>query len=115
GIQMEVVRKILASGQTEDGGEIARWPHSAWAMQGAVNGAGFLADIFHDVDLAALWPAGRGDIFAEHPERGPHSLPFWDFDSRFEAAVGLREEALSLEAGGGVLTRQAVRSGVGLF
>ena len=84
----------------------------AWAMQRTVNGARLFADVFHDVDLAALRPTDSGNIFAKHPERGPHALPFRNFDARFEAAVRLREEALCLEARGGVVTRYAVGAGV---
>ena len=91
GIKMEVVREALAGGQAKDSGEIASWSLCTWAVQGTMNGAGFLADIFHDVDLSALRPTGRGDVFAEHPERGPHSLPFWNSDTRLEATVSLGE------------------------
>ncbi len=56
-----------------------------------------------------------GKVLAQHPERGPHSLPFWDFDARLDAAVGLGEEALCFEAGGSVVARYAVSPRIGFF
>jgi len=61
-----------------------------------------LTDIFHDVDFAALRPADPFDVIAKHPEGGPDALALRDFDAGFEAAEGLREEALGFQAGGSV-------------
>src|SRR6267143_992593 len=60
--------------------------------------ARLLADVFHDVDFAALRPADGADVIAKHPESGPHSLPRASLDAGFEAAIGLAEKALSFEA-----------------
>ena len=80
-----------------------------------MEGGGFLADVFHDVDFAALGPADGGNVFAEHPEGGPHALAFRDFDAGFDAAVGLGEEALRFQAGGSVFARDAIGGRVGFF
>jgi hypothetical protein len=73
-----------------------------------MNQTGLFADIFHDVDFAALGPAYRRNIVAQHPECGPHSLPRGNLDAGLEAAVGLREQALSLESRGRELARDVV-------
>src|SRR5580658_2541053 len=112
GVNMKVARKALARPKFEDGGQVASWSRGAGTMQGAVDRSGFLADIFHDVDLATLRPTGRGNVFAQHPERGPHPLSFWDFYACLETAVGLREKILRFEAGGGVVARDAVSGGI---
>src|SRR6266700_1966082 len=57
-------------------------------------------DVFHDVEFAAGRPAEGGDVVAEQPESGPHSLRFGDLDARFDAAVHETEVALGFEAGG---------------
>ena len=75
-----------------------------------MNHARLFPDVFHDVDFAALGPAGGRDVVAQHPESRPHSLPCGDFDAGFEAAVGLGEQALGLETRRGVLARDVVRS-----
>src|SRR6266852_3357398 len=56
-VEMKVVGEILAGGQAEGRGDVARSADGARAMQRSVNGAWLLADIFHDVDFAALLPA----------------------------------------------------------
>src|SRR5277367_2176 len=84
-------------------------------MQGTMNPSGFFANIFHDVDFAALRPARGRNVFSEHPERGPDSLPFRDFYSRFEAAVSLRKKILCFESGGGVVARYAIGAREGFF
>src|SRR5205085_7616197 len=60
-------------------------------------------DVLHDVYLAAVGPARRLDVVAEHPEGRPHPLPVRNTDARLEAAVRLLELTLRLEARGGVL------------
>src|SRR2546426_1037090 len=40
------------------------------AVDRAVHTAGLLADVLHDVDLAAGGPTDVGDVVAQHPERG---------------------------------------------
>jgi hypothetical protein len=82
-------------------------------MQRTMNRSGFLAHIFHDVDFAALGPAICGDVGAEHPKSGPHSLACGDFDARFESSVSLAEEALSPQAGGSVIVRSAAAARIG--
>src|SRR5437588_10922647 len=46
----------------------------AGAMQGAVHPARLLADVLHDVDLAAPGPSHRGAVVAHHPEGGPQAM-----------------------------------------
>src|ERR1700722_19214038 len=109
---VEVVGEVLASGEGENRGEVAGVRGGARAVQGAVEFAGFLADVFHNVDFTALGPAYGGDVFSEHPEGGPHALAFGDFDAGFDATVGLGEEALRFQAGGSVVAGDAVGGGV---
>src|SRR5260221_4898729 len=73
-----------------------------------------LADIFHDVDLAALRPANGINIFSQHPERRPHSLPRGQLDARLESPVRLREQTLRLQSRRRVVEFLAVRPGVRL-
>lgn len=49
---------------------------------------GVLSDVFHDIDLTALWPSDSADVGAEHPESGPHALSSGEFGSHFEFTVG---------------------------
>jgi hypothetical protein len=76
-----------------------------------MNQTGLFADVLHDVDFAALGPADGRNIVAQHPECGPHSLPRGNLDAGLEAAVGLREQALGLEARG----REFPRDVIGTF
>jgi hypothetical protein len=115
GVEVKVIGEILACGKSKDRGQVAGVCGGAGAVQRTVDFVGLLADVFHDVDFAALGPADGGNVFSEHPERGPNSLPFRDFDAGLEAAVGLDEQALCLEAGGGVLAGYPVGAGVGFF
>src|SRR5260370_955955 len=75
GIEMKVSGEILTGGQTEGRAGVTRAGDRTWAVEGTVDDARLLADIFHDVDFAAFWPADGADVFPEHPEGGPHSLP----------------------------------------
>src|SRR5882672_4660152 len=97
-VEVKVIGKFLAGGQAEGRGGVARLADGARAMQRSVDGARLLADVFHDVDFAALRPADGADVIAKHPESGPHSLPRRSLDAGFEAAIGLAEKALSFEA-----------------
>ena len=56
-VEMKVIGEILAGGQAERRSGAARSADGARAMQRSVNGAWLVADIFHDVDFAALRPA----------------------------------------------------------
>ena len=95
---MKIVGEILCSRQVEDGGSVAGLSDGAGTVERSVDGARFLADIFHDVDFAALGPADGSDVVAKHPEGRPHSLPRRNFDTRLEAAIGLAEKALRFES-----------------
>ena len=77
-------------------------------MDGAVDNGGLLADVFHDVDLAALGPADFVYVVAKHPEGGPDALALRDFDAGFEAAEGLCEEALCFQARGSVFASDVI-------
>src|SRR5271165_3172591 len=69
-----------------------------------MDGAGLLADVFHDVDFAALGPVDGGDAVAEHPKCGPDALASGNFYARFESSIGLAEEIFRFNARGGVVT-----------
>jgi hypothetical protein len=112
---MKIVGELFVAGKTENRGQITGGGGGAWAVQGTVDGGGFLADVFHDVDFAALRPARCRDVLAEHPERGPHALAFRNFYAGFDAAVSLNEETLRFEACGSVVACYAVGAGEGFF
>jgi hypothetical protein len=94
GVDVEAFGKVFAASEFGRSGEIGGGAVGERAVDRAVNDGGLLADIFHDVDLAGLGPANRVDVVAEHPKGGPDALAFWNFDSGFEAAEGLSEQAL---------------------
>src|SRR6266851_7965583 len=60
-------------------------------MKRAVNYGRFLADVFHNVDLAASGPAGGTDIVAQHPKRRPDTLSIRNLEPRLKPSIGLRE------------------------
>src|SRR5438034_6056524 len=72
------------------------------AVHRAVYPAGLLADVLHDVDLAAPGPAGGGDIIAQHPESGPQPLPTRYLNTGLDATVLPRAQPLGLKPGRGV-------------
>lgn len=110
GVEMKGVRKVLGSGKAEGSCCVAGATDCAGAVKRAVDRTGLFADVFHDVDFAALGPIARRDVTPQHPERGPHSLPCGDLDARFKAAVGLAEETLRFQAGGSVIARCVIRA-----
>src|SRR5258707_7110706 len=112
GVEMKSVGEFLSGGKAEGRSGIARRAGSTRAVKRTVDGAGLLADIFHDVDFAALRPADGSDVVAEHPERGPHSLPLGNLDAGFKPAIGLAEEAYRFEASGSVVAGCAATAGV---
>src|SRR6266702_2214358 len=76
----------------------------AGAMHRAVHPARLLADVLHDVDLAARGPADRDAVIAQHPKGGPQALPTRDLNPCFHAAVAPRAQPLGLESGGRIVT-----------
>src|SRR6266852_8605834 len=112
-VKVKVGREILAGGKTVRRCGIACFGNGAGTVKRTVDRAGFPSDIFHYVDFAASGPVDGSDVVAKHPESGPHSLPCGNFDACFEAAIGLAEKALGLEAGGSVITRNAI-GGIGV-
>src|SRR5882757_9651037 len=80
-----------------------------------MNNGWFLADVLHDVDLAAGWPAGRPYIVTEHPECGPHALSLSDFYARFETAILLLKQSSGFQARGSVLARNAIGTSEGFL
>src|SRR5437879_4195234 len=113
GVKMKIGGEILPGGQTQRRGSIARSCNGAGTMERTVDRARLLADVLHDIDFGTLGPTNGSDIVAKHPESGPHSLPFRNFDARFETAIGLAEKALGLEASRSVITRNAI-GGIGV-
>src|SRR5215471_1166326 len=110
GIDVEIVGEAGVVGKSER----CAGPLAA-AISGAVNRAvherGLLADVFHDVDLAAVWPASLFDVITHHPKRGPDALSPGDFDASFEASEFLRELTLGLQASRGVVASYAIGAG----
>src|SRR6185437_14610964 len=76
----------------------------AGAMHGTVHPAGLLADVFHDVDLAAPGPPGGGDVVTEHPECRPQALPARDLNPCLHAAVPPCTQTLGLQSRRRVVT-----------
>src|SRR4029077_15995869 len=96
GVHMEIVGERTR-------GEIVRSADAARAriagpVHRPVHDARLLADVFHDIDLAALRPTDGVDVVSKHPERGPKSLPARNANARLEATVRLREETRRLDA-----------------
>src|SRR6266576_761865 len=85
------------------------------AMNCAVYRCWLLADVLHDVDLAALRPADFADVIAEHPECRPDPLSLGDLDAGFEAPILLGEFAQGFLARGSVVSRHSVGAGVFLL
>lgn len=52
-----------------------------------VDFCGVEADVFEDVDFAALWPSDLPDVFSECPEGGPCASSGRDFGSDFDSSV----------------------------
>src|SRR3990172_9441024 len=48
----------------------------------------FASDIFHDVDLAAVWPTDCRNIAAQHPKSRPNPISVRQFQTRFHPSVG---------------------------
>src|ERR1700694_1046139 len=108
GVKMKIIGEILAGGKAEERGDVACAACRARAMQRAVNRARFFANVLHDVDFAALGPTDGTNVIPKHRESGPHSLPRWNFDARFETSIDLAEQILRLQASGRVIARDAV-------
>src|SRR5229473_306875 len=84
-------------------------------MKRAVHDRRFLADIFHDVDLAASGPADGTDVVTQHPECRPETLAVGNFNSRLKPSVGLSELILSEQSGRSVVASYAVGPGKGFL
>src|SRR2546422_2551682 len=74
------------------------------AVHRPVHPAGFLADVLHDVDLAARGPTDRVAVVAQQPEGGPQALPARDLNPCLHAAVPPRAQTLGLQSGRRVVT-----------
>src|SRR5580698_2035091 len=70
------------------------------------------ADIFHDVDLAAVRPRHLVDVCAEHPERWPDSLSPRNLDSGLESSIRLRKFPRGLQARRSVVAHHSLGAGV---
>src|SRR5260370_2353692 len=79
-------------------------------MHGAMNDRRLLADIFHNVNLAAQGPSHRADIVTQHPESRPQTLAVGDFDSSFKAPIGLPKRSLRFQPCRSVITRNTIGS-----
>ena len=59
-------------------------------------------DVLHDVEFAAGRPVDGGDVVAQQPEGGPHTLGLGQLHLCLDATVLEAEQALGLEPRGGV-------------
>src|SRR5712692_3654264 len=107
---MEIVGELLAVGQGV-GGANTLGAGISWPMKRAVHDRRFLANIFHDVDLAASGPADGTDVVAQHPKCRPDTLAIGDLNSRLEPSIGLAELILSEQSRRSVVAGYAVRPG----
>ncbi len=107
---MKIIRELLSIGQCV-GRTHATGARIPWAMEGAVNDRRLPANVFHDIDLTAIWPACRTNVVAQHPKRRPDSLSKRYFDSRFKPPEGLRELEPGKQPRRSVITAIAVRTG----
>src|SRR5215208_3255980 len=86
----------------------------ATAVSGSVDRAGrrgrLLPQILHDVDLAALGPAGTIDVGAQRPECRPYSPPDRHLQASFEQAVPEGVPVLGADSGRGVAPGDGVHS-----
>src|ERR1700730_6115794 len=112
---MKVVGEILAGGKSERRREAAGRAGRAWTVQGTMNCSRFLADVFHDVDFAALGPANRTEIVAQGPKARPQPLPCGYFYAGLEPAINLAESSLGLQTRRGVVAGYAIRGRVRLL
>src|ERR1700728_330252 len=87
GINVEVVGEASPAGKREGGADAIRTV-IAWAMNRSMDHRWFLADILHDVDLAAGGPLDSLDIGTQHPKCRPDPLSPRNLDARFETPVG---------------------------
>src|SRR5206468_7066519 len=104
GEDVEVVGERRPAGQRVRAGQRTA-AGVAGAVQAAVVGARFPADVLHDVDLTAAGPADAADVVAEHPEGGPDALAPGQLDTGLEVPVRLGEAPGRGEPGRGVLAR----------
>jgi hypothetical protein len=114
-VNVEAFGEVFTTGEFCGRGEIGGGAVGERAVDRAVDGGGLFADVLHDVDFAALGPADRIDVVAEHPERGPDALAVRDFDAGLEAAESLRVEPLRFEASGRVFASDVVGAFVIFF
>ena len=68
--------------------------------------ARFVPHGFHDVDLAALGPADRVDVRAQHPDRRPLAPPARQLGPHLDAPVGRLKQPLGREARRRVVTEK---------
>src|SRR5450755_224325 len=84
---------VIVVSESSGGDGVRRANSLPTGISGAVNCAmddrRFAADVFHDVDFAAGRPADFFNVIAQHPERGPDSLPVRNLDSGFKTSVSL--------------------------
>src|SRR5258706_818156 len=80
-------------------------------MEGAMNDRRFPANILHDVNLAAVWPASGVDVVTQHPKCRPDTLPVRYLDPCLKPSVGSAELVLSEQSCRRVVAGYAVRPG----
>lgn len=85
-------------------GGVPRLAFIIWSAPACV-GEDIAAVVFHEVDLAAIWPSSIG---AEEPNRWPETRFSFDPSFDFEPAVLPALESVGDEAGGGVFYKLAV-------
>src|ERR1035438_10161075 len=100
---MEVVGELLSFGKRVCAGErvaigIPR------AVQAAVLDSWLLADVLHDVDLAAVGPTDSVDVRTHRPESRPDARPVRELDAGFDLAISGGELTFGLETARGVVT-----------
>ena len=80
-------------------------------MKSAMNDRRLLADIFHDVDLAAVRPVSSIDVVTQHPKCRPDTLAVRNLNSRFKPSVSLAELILGEQSCRSVIASYVIRAG----
>src|SRR5258706_9940985 len=111
---VEIVGKLLTIRQSV-GRPYAVPARVTWSMKGAVNYRRFFPDVFHDVDFAAIGPACRIYIVAQHPKGRPEALTVRNLNSRLKPSVGLAELILREQSRRSVITIEAIGTGKTFF
>src|ERR1700682_1420545 len=84
-------------------------------MESGMNNRRLFADVFHDVDLTAIGPAGCINVVAQHPKCRPDALTKGNLDARFKPSVGLRELIPGKQSRRSIVASYVIRTSEGFL